>query len=427
MRVSRSGLLLAAASATLAVALAVDPAAGTTGWQFQTLNTTVSYSATSSLVFDGQQHVFAQAEKKTCCDLGHLWEVGPTWQSELLDGPDSSHAGHTDYAVGVATTVINYAKGPNVFYCEYTQPDRTGSPESGAGTLRHAWWTGSSWLFEDLDGPGSSYVGHITDDVCSADASLETALTAVVFDGQLQVYYPDATIGKLRHAWYDGSTWQFETLDGRGAKWFGHTSDQVGANPTALLYRGVPEVFYWDVTTDVLRQAYWNGKAWRFNELATMSGHNDEALPGTISAVVWGDQLLVFFHDHLGGTLRQLWYDGSWGQQTLDGPGGICAGADGNLSEGAYVSAAVYESEPHVFYLGQQLTGGSTEVMRHAWWDGNHWHCEVVDGTGSTYAGALGSPHQPGSYDSALVDGDQLHDFYRDNSNGTLRHAWYTS
>ncbi len=78
------------------------------------------------------------------------------------------------------------------------------------------------------------------------------------FNDQLQVFYDDASASSVRHAWWTGRTWHFETLDGIGGVYAGHTSDHLGSyQQAATTYSGQLEVFYWDDTADALRHAWW--------------------------------------------------------------------------------------------------------------------------------------------------------------------------
>ena len=96
-------------------------------------------------------------------------------------------------------------------------------------SLRHAWWTGSAWQFETLDGAGSVIAGHDADQVGSAVSVTEMT------NGP-QVYYTDATAHSLRHAWWTSTGWQFETLDGPGSTLPGRTGNQVGATVSVTDY-----------------------------------------------------------------------------------------------------------------------------------------------------------------------------------------------
>jgi len=98
----------------------------------------------------------------------------------------------------------------------------------GSGALRHAWWTGSVWQFETLDGPGATWPGHTSD-------RIGEGVTVATPGGLPNVWYLDVTSGALRHAWWTGSVWQFEMLDGPGATLPGHTGDKIGEAVTVAI------------------------------------------------------------------------------------------------------------------------------------------------------------------------------------------------
>ena len=98
-----------------------------------------------------------------------------------------------------------------------------------------------TWHFETLDGSGSIVPGHTTDGVGTS-----TAVTD--FEGQVHVFTFDATTGSLRHEWWDGARWHFETLDGTGSTWPRHTTDNVGLDNVAIIFANQLHVFNFDDT-----------------------------------------------------------------------------------------------------------------------------------------------------------------------------------
>jgi hypothetical protein len=78
-----------------------------------------------------------------------------------------------------------------------------------------------------LDGPSSTLPGHTADHVGSAVAVTQ-------MNGDAQVYY--ATRRSLRHAWWTSAGWHFETLDGPGSTFSGHTGNRVGATVAVTDY-----------------------------------------------------------------------------------------------------------------------------------------------------------------------------------------------
>jgi hypothetical protein len=243
--------------------------------------------------------------------------------------------------------------------------------DSTASSLRHDWWDGSRWNFETLDGPGSAYSGHTTDAVGSSDSM-------VVYNGQLHVLTADSTASSLRHDWWDGSRWNFETIDGSGSAYSGHTTDAVGF--------------------------------------------------GNNSMIVYNGQLHVLTLDHTGpiglpaSSLRHDWWDGSrWNFEILDGPGSSYPGHSTDLV-GIDNSVTVYNGQLQVFT--NDLSAGS---LRHDWWDGSRWNFEVLDGPGSAYPGRSTDP--VGLSNAVLVYGTQLQvfasDFTSNPASGSLRHDWW--
>ena len=86
------------------------------------------------------------------------------------------------------------------------------------GPLRHGWWDGSRWHFETLDGAGGAR-GRVKAAVCGP-------ISVVLYDGVPHVFYSaaDATgHAYLRHTWYGLGGWNFEascteTEDGTGGR-----------------------------------------------------------------------------------------------------------------------------------------------------------------------------------------------------------------
>ena len=343
----------------------------------------------SSIVYNNQVHTFSFDE--TVASLLHVWYAGG-WNVETLDGTGASAGlGQTTDHVGTDNSALVYNGQLQDFYADTT-----------TGVLRHAWWNGARWQFETLDGLGGGN-GQTTDH----DGAHNSAL---VYNGQLQDFYADAISGALRHAWWDGARWQFETLDG-----------SVGGYNSALVYNGQPQDFYSDSSGSTMRHAWWDGARWRFETLDGLGGGNGQTtdhVGAYNSALVYSGQLQDFYAD-ASGALRHAWWDGArWQFETLDGLGGGSGQTTDHV--GGYNSALAYNGQPQDFYWDS-----SASTMRHAWWGGGTWRFETLDGAGT------GSGHGQvadalGSFNSALAYGTQLHDFYYDITHPQLRHAWWT-
>ena len=62
--------------------------------------------------------------------------------------------------------------------------------------------------------------------------------------GVSHVFYSDLTRQELRHAWWNGSEWTFETLDGDRTLATGRTDGETGLAPAVVNLNGVLHVFY---------------------------------------------------------------------------------------------------------------------------------------------------------------------------------------
>ena len=72
----------------------------------------------------------------------------------------------------------------------------------------------------------------------------------------------------MRHAWWGGGTWRFETLDGAGTgSGHGQVADALGSFNSALAYGTQLHDFYYDITHPQLRHAWWTGAQWSFEAL----------------------------------------------------------------------------------------------------------------------------------------------------------------
>ena len=143
----------------------------------------------------------------------------------------------------------------------------------------------AQWTFETLDGSGGGN-GRVDADV----GGLPSGTTATtIYAGQPHAWYPDVTNGDLRHAWWNGAQWTFETLDGAGGG-NGRTSHTVGEYAAATIYAGQPHVWYDDFTAADLRHAWWNGVEWNFETLDGAGGGNGRTTD-SVGGVQRGDDL----------------------------------------------------------------------------------------------------------------------------------------
>jgi YD repeat-containing protein len=355
-------------------------------------------------LYGGQPHTFYY--DGFAGSLRHEWWDGGAWHFETLDGPGSPYPGTTGHIVGFdANPAIVFGSQLHVFYRDST-----------ALTLRHAWYTpGAGWAFEVLDGAGGIAAGAVTDAV-GAFASV------VDYGGAAHVFYWDPMVSSLRHAWWTGTAWNAETLDGSGTTRPGSTPHTVGSYATVLLFGGQPHVFYRDITTNSQRHAWWTGAAWAFDWVdgtsSPYAGHTPDNVGFYASTTLFAGTPHLFSQDVTTQRLRHVWWTGAaWAYEDLDGNGTTVNGHTTNVV-GSYASVVVYAGGAHVFSYDS-----GAQRLRHAWWNGTAWTDETIDGQFSPYPGATNNG--VGSYTTVLLFGGQPHVFYYGPQDLQQRHAWY--
>ncbi len=127
--------------------------------------------------------------------------------------------------------------------------------------------------------------------------SVATDVSATTQAGIVHVFYRDDTDQDLRHGWFDGSVWSFETLDGNSTL-DGRTSHDVGRHSVALVYHDRLNVIYADDTKGDVRRAVFDGSSWRYSVLdgnRATGGRTTDPVGAAIRAGVWGSRLHVLY------------------------------------------------------------------------------------------------------------------------------------
>jgi hypothetical protein len=319
---------------SLRAAWRADGASG--GWRFETLDGPSSTlaghtsghvgTAISAVVVAGEPEVFYYDAGSASVRWARLTAAG--WQFETLDGPGSTLYQHTWHHVGSAVSAVVVDGKPEVYYYDAT-----------AGAMHCAWWNGARWFFLTVDGPTSLIAGHTA-------AAVGSALSATLLGGQPQVYYDDAGAASLRYARRTAAGWRFETLDGPSSTLPGHTSDHVGSAVSVTQLNGNPQVYYYDAARRSLRHAWWTGAAWQFETLdgagSVIAGHDGDQVGSSVSVTAMTNGPQVYYTDATAHTLRHAWWTSAgWHFETLDGRGSTLSGHTGN-QVGATVSVTDY-------------------------------------------------------------------------------------
>ncbi len=350
---------------------------------------------TATVTLNGQVQSFYYDATKG--NLRHAWTDANGWHFEQLDGDAGSVSGYTG-DVGKYVSARAVGNQLQVFYYDTTK-----------GNLRHAWTDANGWHFESLDGDAGS-VSHHTADV---------GQDILVLQGSpnLQLFYYDATVGDLRHAWSDASGWHFEQLDGSGGSVSERSADS-GRHTSGLYQSGDIQLFYYEMTTGNLRHAWSDTSGWRFENLDGDTGSVSQTAGDVgkyTSAVFVGSYMQLFYYDSNNKNLRHAWNDSNgWHFENLDGDSGSVAGH--NADVGGYARVGNSNGYLQLFYYDK-----TNSNLRHAWTNSSGWHFENLDGDAGSNAHFTANT---GMYANLTVMGQYVRLFYYDATNTNVRHAW---
>lgn len=131
-------------------------------------------------------------------------------------------------------------------------------------------------------------------------------------------------------------------------------------------------------------------------------------------------RLYVFHYDANTKSLRYtVWNGTSWSSHILDGSGSTVAGATNN-DVGTGMDVMEYNGGLQVYYYD-----ATDKSLRHAWTTPNldDWRTETMDGTATSLSGA--ADLNVGRYPQVLKFGSDIQLFYYNATDSSLRHAWW--
>lgn len=243
-------------------------------------------------------------------------------------------------------------------------------------TIKYAFWNGSTWQIETIE--QSSIKTNLGPSI-ALDSNRYPHIAYIIPTG--------VSTNELRHTRWNGSSWQIETI----------TTDAHTPTSIAIDASNDVHIAYLNQTCTSLEYARWNGGTWQVGvvDSATSMSHVSLALDSS------GNPHIAY---NAGHSLKYARWDGAtWVRETIDGPGGSDIGLDASI-------ALDSTDKPHMVYYN-----GVTKTMNYAHWDGTTWQKEVVANMGVGYFGL---------YSDITIDGsDTPHITYFQNA---LKYAYWT-
>jgi hypothetical protein len=244
--------------------------------------------------------------------------------------------------------------------------------------LKYASWNGSKWNIQVVDLGGVTGGDGLYSSL-SIDSSGSPHISYCAFD---ETYH-----GYLKYAWWNGLSWNTQTVDPVGSGWF---------TSLALDSQGNPHISYYGYYS--LQYASWDGSKWKIEIVDPGRFAYDDSL----ISIGWYSSLTLdsndnphisYYHKTNGDLKYANWNGSGWNVQTVDSEGDV--GLDTSL-------ALDSNGNPHISYRGD--TG-----LKYAVWNGSGWSIQIIDTIGNPRAAV-------GKYSSLVLDSkDNPHISYIDN------------
>jgi hypothetical protein len=247
-----------------------------------------------------------------------------------------------DYPGQFASLALNGADLPRISYY-YSKSNHEG--------LGYSEWTGSSWS------PSGKPPG--TDDLKIGQFSSLALDASDAFKPRIAYYDARTSFLDLVYAWFDGSDWNYLTVDSAG---------DVGQHASLRLTRSgsprYPHFAYYDATNGDLKYAWKDGGGWHYDLPVDSVGNVGQYASLQIDS---GGFPYIAYYDVTNGDLKYI-YKNAGGWQTP-----ITVDSAGNV--GKFASLALdFLGNPRIAYY--DVTNSS---LKYAAWNGSVWVIATID------------------------------------------------
>ncbi|MEO0180284.1 MAG: hypothetical protein ABIM74_00870 [candidate division WOR-3 bacterium] len=287
-----------------------------------------------------------------------VWLFLAQWSWLQVDAP-----GDVGYYAALA---LDSQDWPHIAYCDFTTYG-----------VKYARWAGSGWQTQRVDTIGSASGGYVSVDLDSQDRPCIS-----------YSYWIDGVNSDLKYAYWNGSSWQRQTVD---------TVGNTLWTSLALNSLDRPCIAYSDNGYSIIQYAYWNGSAWVLQQVDILGICTSLALDSQ-------DRPHIAYYS-FGASARDLkyayWNGSSWQTQKVDTAGSV----------GLWTSIAIdSQDRPHISYYD---SSAAKRDLKYAYWNGSSWQIQTVDTAGDV-----------GRYTSLALDSqDRPHIAYYDVTNQRLKYA----